>query len=366
MKGEKTLMAKKIGILTGGGDAPGLNAVIRGIVVNGIRSGYEVIGFVDGWAGVLNANTTPLTLEDVEDIHREGGTIIGTSRTPIFPKKEGQKDRSDEAVASLKKVGLHALIAIGGEDTLGEANKLFKDGRFPNIVGVPKTIDNDLNATDYTFGFNTAVNIAMEALDRLHTTTRSHHRVMLIEIMGRHAGWITLEAGMAGGAHMILIPEVNFDFNEICDVVKKRYESGKDYTIIAIAEGCEEADSSKDKAVDAFGHVRLGGVAEEIEKRLEDWLSKNLKKPYPEFKFEARSMVLGHLQRGGAPTAFDRVLGSRLGVEAIELVNNGKFGHMVSLQGTNILAVPLQEAVGTLKTVPPERYEEARKFLGLI
>jgi 6-phosphofructokinase 1 len=358
-------MAQKIGILTGGGDAPGLNAVIRGIVVNGIRLGYEVVGFIDGWAGVLNANTTPLTLEDVDDIHREGGTIIGTSRTPIFPKKEGQKDRSDEAVAGLKKVGLHALIAIGGEDTLGEANRLFKDGRFPNIVGVPKTIDNDLNATDYTFGFNTSVNIAMDTMDRLHTTTKSHHRVMIVEIMGRHAGWITLEAGMAGGAHIILIPEVKFNFDDICKVVKERYESGKDYTLIAIAEGCEEADSSKEKAVDAFGHVRLGGIASEVEKRLEDWLTKNLKKPYPEFKFEARSMVLGHLQRGGAPTAFDRVLGARLGLNAVELVNDGKFGHMVSLQGTDIVAVPLQEAVGTLKTVPTKRFEEALKFLGL-
>ncbi len=235
-------MAEKIGILTGGGDAPGLNAVIRGIVVNGIKSGYEIMGFMDGWAGVLNANVKQLTFSDVEDIHRQGGTIIGTSRTPIFPKKEGQKDRSDEAVASLKKLGLYALIAIGGEDTLGEANKLFKDGRFPNIIGVPKTVDNDLNATDYTFGFNTAVNIATEAMDRLHTTTKAHHRVMIVEIMGRHAGWMTLEAGMAGGAHIILIPEVKFDFDEVCDVIKKRYESGKDYTIIAIAEGIEEEE----------------------------------------------------------------------------------------------------------------------------
>ncbi|MEK7398455.1 MAG: ATP-dependent 6-phosphofructokinase [Candidatus Poribacteria bacterium] len=357
-------MAKKVGILTGGGDAPGLNAVINGIVVNGIRLGYEIHGFIDGWAGVLNANTIPLTLADVEDIHREGGTIIGTSRTPIFPKKEEQKDRSDEAVASLKKLGLHALIVIGGEDTLGEANRLFKDGRFPNIVGVPKTIDNDLNGTDYTFGFNTSVNIAMEAMDRLHTTTKSHHRVMIVEIMGRHAGWITLEAGMAGGAHIILIPEVKFNFDDICKVVKERYEAGKGYTIIAVAEGCEEEDSGKPKDTDAFGHAKLGGVGEEIEKRLEDWLSKNIKKPYPEFKFEARSMALGHLQRGGAPTAYDRVLGIRLGLNAIELVHTCKFGHMVSLQGTKIVPVTLQEAVGTLKTVPDERYEEALVFLG--
>lgn len=357
-------MARKIGILTGGGDAPGLNAVINGIVVNGTRLGYEVWGMIDGWAGVLNGNAKPLSLDDVNDIHRQGGTIIGTSRTPIFPKKEGQKDRSDEAVASLKKLDLYALIAIGGEDTLGEANRLYKDGRFPNIVGVPKTIDNDLNATDYTFGFNTSVNIAMEALDRLHTTTKSHHRVMIVEIMGRHAGWITLEAGLAGGAHIVLTPEVKFNFDEICKIVKERYESGKDYTIIALAEGCEEADSSKEKDVDAFGHVRLGGIGAELEERLQKWLEKNMTKPYPEFKFEARSMTLGHLQRGGAPTAYDRVLGLRLGVNAIKLVDEGKFGHMVSLRGTDIVGVTLQEAVGTLKTVPTERYDEAQIFLG--
>ncbi len=358
-------MARKIGILTGGGDAPGLNAVINGIVVNGIRLGYEVWGMIDGWAGVLNGNAKLLTLDDVEDIHRQGGTIIGTSRTPIFPKKEGQKDRSDEAVAQLKKLGLHALVAIGGEDTLGEANRLFKDGRFPNIVGVPKTIDNDLNATDYTFGFNTSVNISMEAMDRLHTTTKSHHRVMIIEIMGRHAGWITLEAGLAGGAHMVLIPEIKFNFEDICEFVKGRYESGKDYTIIALAEGCEEADSSKEKALDNFGHVRLGGIGKEIEERLQEWLTENMEKPYPEFKFEARSMILGHLQRGGAPTAYDRILGVRLGVNAAKFIDEGKFGHMVSLKGTDIVPVTLEEAVGTLKTVPMERYEEELIFLGL-
>lgn len=356
-------MAEKIGILTGGGDAPGLNAVIRAIVVNGIRHGYEILGFMDGWAGVLNGMNKKLSLDDVEDIHRQGGTVIGTSRTPIFPKK-GSPDRSGEAVESLKKLGIYALIAIGGEDTLGEANKLYNDKRFPNIIGVPKTIDNDLDATDYTFGFNTAVNIAMEAMDRLHTTTRAHHRVMIIEIMGRHAGWMTLEAGMAGGAHVILIPEVKFDFSEICNVIKKRYESGKDYTMIAVAEGVEETDTSK-KGTDAFGHVKLGGVCEELEERLQKWLDTEMKKPYPEFKFEARSMRLGHLQRGGAPTAYDRILGTRLGIKAIELVKEGKFGHMVSLRGTDIIAVTLAEAVGKLKTVPNNRYEEARLFLGM-
>ena len=361
---KEEVMARKIGILTGGGDAPGLNAVIRGIVVNGIKSGYEVLGFVDGWAGVLNANAVSLSLDDVEDIHRQGGTIIGTSRTPIFPKEgKDNPDRSGEAVESLKKLGLYALIAIGGDDTLGEANTLYNDKRFPNVIGVPKTIDNDLEATDYTFGFNTAVNIAAESMDRLHTTAKSHHRVMIVEIMGRHAGWMALEAGMAGGAHVILIPEFEYDFGEVCDVVKKRYESGKGYTMIAVAEGIEEADESK--GTDAFGHVQLGGVCETLQERIQEWLTEEMEKPYPEFKFEARSVRLGHLQRGGRPTAYDRILGTRLGVKAVELVKEGKFGHMVSLQGTDIVAVTLEEAVGRLKTVPEERYEEARLFLGL-
>lgn len=428
-------MAQKIGILTGGGDAPGLNAVIRGIVVYGTRLGYEFVGFLDGWAGVLNAKTIPLSLDDVEDIHRHGGTIIGTSRTPIFPKKKGDPDRSGEVVENLKKLEIYALIAIGGNDTIGEANQLYNDGKgeFTNIIGVPKTIDNDLCATDYTFGFNTAVNIATEAMDRLHTTTKAHHRVMIVEIMGRDAGWMTLEAGMAGGAHIILIPEFEFDFNEVCSIIRKRYESGKDYTIIAVAEGVETTElftiSSKfqgaldNKAIsaelreefkrndasvpdgaavtvkkageewlipetadrgyqirkkgdklkvykvkiDSFLNVLKGGAGKDLEDRIQSWLSEEAKdlKPYPEFKFEARSMALGHLQRGGAPTAFDRVLCARFGIKAVELIKECKFGRMVSLQGTNIVDVSLKEAVEKLKTVPCERYEEARKFLGL-
>jgi len=355
-------MAKKIGILTGGGDAPALNAVIRGIVVNGIKSGYEILGFVDGWAGVLNGNTMQLTIDDVEDIHRTGGTIIGTSRTPIFPKK-GSPDRSDQAVASLKKLGLHALIVMGGDDTQGEADRLFKDKRFPHVVGVPKTIDNDLKSTDYTFGFNTAVEIATQAIDRLHTTAKSHHRVIIVEIMGRHAGWMTLEAGMAGGAHVILIPEVEYDFNEVCGVIKERYESGKGYTIIAVAEGIEETDESS--GVDNFGNVKLGGVCETFQDRVQEWLEENMEKPYPEFKYEARSVRLGHVQRGGAPTAFDRNLGLRYGIQAIELVKSETWGHMVSLQGTEIKAVKLEDAVGGYKTVPDGRYEEAKLLQGL-
>jgi len=355
-------MAKKIGILTGGGDAPALNAVIRGIVINGIKSGYEILGFVDGWAGVLNGNTMQLTLDDVEDIHRTGGTIIGTSRTPIFPKK-GSPDRSDQAVASLKKLGLHALIVMGGDDTQGEADRLFKDKRFPHVVGVPKTIDNDLKSTDYTFGFNTAVEIATQAIDRLHTTAKSHHRVIIVEIMGRHAGWMALEAGMAGGAHVILIPEVEYDFNEVCGVIKERYESGKGYTIIAVAEGIEETDESS--GVDNFGNVKLGGVCETFQDRVQEWLEKNMEKPYPEFKYEARSVRLGHVQRGGAPTAFDRNLGLRYGIQAVELVKSETWGHMVSLQGTEIKAVKLEDAIGGYKTVPDGRYEEAKLLQGL-
>ena len=357
-------MARKIGMLTGGGDAPGLNAGIRGVVVNGIKSGYEVHGFIDGWAGVLNANAKKLTLDDVEDIHRQGGTIIGTSRTPIFPKAgKDNVDRSDEAVASLKKLDLHALIVIGGDDTQGEADRLFKDKRFPHVIGVPKTIDNDLKATDYTFGFNTAVEIGTQAMDRLHTTAWSHHRVMIVEIMGRHAGWMALEVGMAGGAHVILIPEVKFDMNEVYEVIKKRYEDGKGYTMIAVAEGIEETSESKE--TDAFGNVKLGGVCETLQERVQEWLVENMEKPYPEFKFEARSVRLGHLQRGGAPTAFDRILGTRLGVQAVELVKSETWGHMVSLQGTEIKAVKLEDAVGGYKIVPEGRYEEARRFLGL-
>jgi len=303
-----------------------------------------------------------LSLDDVEDINRQGGTIIGTSRTPIFPKK-GSPDRSDEAVANLKKLDLHALIVIGGDDTQGEADRLYKDNRFPHVIGVPKTIDNDLKSTDYTFGFNTAVEIATQALDRLHTTTKSHHRVMVVEIMGRHAGWMTLEAGMAGGAHVVLIPEFEFDMNEVYSVIKARYEAGKGYTIIAVAEGVQETDASKE--TDAFGNVKLGGVCETFEKRIQEWLVENMEKPYPEFKFEARSVRLGHLQRGGAPTAYDRVLGTRLGVQAVELVKAGTWGHMVSLQGTEIKAVKLEDAVGGYRTVPESRYEEVRLFLGL-
>lgn len=383
----------RIAMMTGGGDAPGLNAVIRGITYRSISYGFEVLGAQKGWAGVLNGDFRPLTMADVEDIHRQGGTILGTSRTPLFPKKEGDPDRSEEAVVSLRKAGIDALVAIGGEDTLGEAMKLHKSSRFPNTIGVPKTIDNDVNATDYCFGYNTAITRAMEAIDGLHTTSRSHHRVTIVEVMGRHAGWMTLEAGMAGGAHYIVLPEEEFDTGDICKVILERYRQGKTYAIIAVSEGAsdlklaERVASEREEArkaceaqgldgklidsvvgkveYDSFGHPRLGGIGKLLEKEIESRLKKEIEEMVgPYFKFEARSVLLGHLQRGGAPTVFDRVLGTRLGLKAADLIHEGAFGQMVSLRGTDIVNVSLEEGVGTLKTVPACRYEEAKVFFG--
>ena len=384
----------KVAMMTGGGDAPGLNAVIRGITHKGISAyGFEVLGAQKGWAGVLNGDFRSLALEDVADIHRQGGTILGTSRTPIFPKKEGDRDRSEEAVASLKKAGIDALVAIGGEDTLGEAMRLHTSGRFPNTVGVPKTIDNDVSATDYCFGYNTAIARAMEAIDGLHTTSRSHHRVTIVEVMGRHAGWMTLESGMAGGAHYIVLPEEEFDTGDICAMILERYRQGKTYAIIAVSEGANDpklaekvaaereqvreackAQGLEEKLIDGvvgkvekdtFGHPRLGGIGKLLEKEIQSCLKKEIEEMMgPDFKFEARSVVLGHLQRGGAPTVFDRVLGTRLGLKAADLIHEKKFGRMVSLRGTDVLDVSLEEGVGTLKTVPAARYEEAKVFFG--
>lgn len=344
----------KIGILTGGGDAPGLNAVIRAVVVKGILSKHEIIGFKDGWKGILEDKFEILTLEKVEGLQREGGTILGSSRTNPFKREKGV----EKVVENMKKNNLDALIAIGGEDTLGVANKLFRLNI--NVIGIPKTIDNDVSATDYTFGFDTAINIATEAIDKLHTTAKSHHRVMVVEIMGRHAGWMALEAGIAGDAHIILIPEEPFDINEICNIIKNRKEQGKFYTMIAVAEGaiCPELEAKKKllEEKDEFGHIRLGtgkSIGEVLEKEIE------LRTGH-----ETRSMILGHLQRGGAPSAFDRVLGTRFGLKAIDLVNEKKFGQMVALRGTKIVDVPLEEGVGKLKTVDKERYNEIKIFFG--
>ncbi|MBU0615592.1 MAG: ATP-dependent 6-phosphofructokinase [Nanoarchaeota archaeon] len=343
---------KQIAVLTGGGDAPGLNAVIRGITVKAISLGYDVIGLKQGWAGLLeNGESNPLDLDQVASIHVTGGTILGTSRTNPYKVDNGV----EQVKANLKRLKCDALIAIGGEDTLGVANKLFKEG--VNIVGVPKTIDNDLSGTDYTFGFDTAVNIAAKAIRDLHTTAESHRRIMVVEIMGRHAGWITIHASIAGGAHITLLPEDKFDVKEITKVIKQRQAKGKHHTIIAASEGAipKEGDMVLQAGEkDAFGHVRLGGLGERLAKELEK-----------ECGQEARYVVLGHLQRSGAPSAFDVVLGTRLGVKATELVDQGKFGRMAALKGTEIVDVDLNKAVGTLKIVPKEFIAEEKIFWGI-
>lgn len=341
----------KVGVLTGGGDAPGLNAAIRAVVVKADNCGDQVFAIKDGWAGLLEGRLEPLGLDLVEDIEMEGGTILGTSRTNPYKKEKGE----EKVLDNFKKAGLEALVAIGGEDTLGVASKLSKKGL--KVVGIPKTIDNDLSETDYCIGFHTAVSRAAEDIEGLHTTARSHHRILVVEVMGRHAGWITLEAGLAGGAHFILIPEVAFDIGEVAEVLKKREEKGKLYSIVAAAEGAkprEEKDLlTQTKEKDAFGHIRLGGIAKALAKELEKRTGK-----------ETRATVLGHTQRAGAPNAFDRVLGTRYGVAAIELVKEGKFGQMVSLKGTKILSVPLEKAVGRLRTVDRELYDLAKLFFG--
>ncbi len=342
---------ERIGVLTGGGDCPGLNPVIRAVIRSGVNLGYEFIGIKNGWKGLIENDTTALNLDAIAGILPKGGTILGTSRTNPY-KKPGDLEK---AKANYKLLGLNALIAIGGEDTLGVASKLTKDG-IPNIVGVPKTIDNDLSCTDYTFGFDTAINVAMECIDRLHTTAESHHRIIVVEVMGRHAGWIAVESGIAGGADVILIPEIPIDIDEVCKLIGKRHGRGKTFSIVVVAEGAQFKDKSlitQEEKLDAFGHVRLGGIAEllagEIEKRT---------------GFETRVSVLGHIQRGGSPTAFDRVLGTRFGVKAIELVKNKKFGRMVALSGNKIIDVSLEEAVKALKTVDSELYEIAKVFFG--
>lgn len=341
----------RIGILTGGGDCPGLNPVIRAVVRRALLEGYEIVGIKNGWKGLIDNDTLPLNINTVSGILPKGGTILGTSRTNPY-KKEGDLQKVKD---NFKKIGLDALVAVGGEDTLGVASKLIKDG-LSNIVGVPKTIDNDLSATDYTFGFDTALNVAMECIDRLHTTAESHHRIIVAEVMGRHAGWIAIEAGISGGADMILIPEIPINLDEVCQVIKKRHERGKTFSIIVVSEGAQFKGGTmvtQEQKLDAFGHVRLGGIGEELAAQIEKRTG-----------FETRVSVLGHIQRGGSPTAFDRVLGTRFGVKAVELIINKKFGKMVALSGTRIIDVPLEEAVKALKTVDMELYNIAKVFFG--
>ena len=341
----------RIGVLTGGGDCPGLNAVIRAIVRKGVEHlGHEFVGYRDGWHGAIEGDSGALGVPDVRGILPRGGTILGSSRTNPF-KLEGGAERVVENLAS---EGVDGLIAIGGEDTLGVASRLHAEHGV-NVIGVPKTIDNDLGATDYTFGFDTAVNIAMEAIDRLHTTADSHHRVLIVEVMGRHAGWIAFHAGLAGGANVILIPEQPFDLDHVCRLVGQRLEA-RFAPIVVVSEGALPAGGiaeTQDKGLDAFGHVRLGGIAHWLEGQIEERTGK-----------ETRATVLGHVQRGGTPTAFDRVLATRFGLHAIDAAHAGEWGKMTALRGIDIRLAELSEAVAQLKTVPAELYEEAEVFFG--
>jgi phosphofructokinase-like protein len=340
----------RIGVLTGGGDCPGLNAVIRAVVRKGVDVyGHEFVGFRDGWKGPLEGLTMELGVPRVRGILPRGGTILGSSRTNPL-KVDGGIERIR---GNLAERGVDALIAIGGEDTLGVATALAAEGL--TVVGVPKTIDNDLGATDYTFGFDTAVQVAVDAIDRLHTTAESHHRVLIVEVMGRHAGWIALHSGLAGGANVILIPERPFDIDEVCRYIERRFASHY-APIVVVAEGAtpkEGTIAQQEGELDAFGHMRLGGIGLVLEREIEARTG-----------YESRQTVLGHVQRGGTPTAYDRVLATRFGLHAIDAVHEGESGVMVALRGSDIVRVPLAEATRELKTVPVERYAEAEVFFG--
>lgn len=344
----------RIGILTGGGDCPGLNAVIRAVTRKGIQEGDNILGILHGWKGMMTGQHEELTLRAVSGLIHRGGTILHTTRTNPFKEKDG----GDKVVATFKRLGLDALVAIGGEDTLGVANKLFQDYELP-VVGVPKTIDNDLSGTDVTFGHDTAVSIATEAIDRLHTTAESHDRVMVLEVMGRHAGWIAVHSGMAGGADVILIPEKPFDLDEVAEAISARHARGKNFSIVVVAEGAK-LDAKKagglvkqDEDLDEFGHVRLGGIGQFLAGEIEERTG-----------FETRVTVLGHVQRGGSPTAHDRILATLFGVRAHDLVKEGKFGMMAALVCGKVDAVPIEDAVKELKTVDMYLYEVADIFSG--
>jgi len=346
---------QRIGILTGGGDCPGLNAVIRAVARRSFGRGWEVVGVLNGWRGLIDADTTELTSREVSGLLPRGGTVLGTSRTNPYKVDGGV----ESVLRTFADVRLDALVAIGGEDTLGVAARLFAEHELP-VVGVPKTIDNDLSATDYTFGFDTAVAICTEAIDRLHTTAESHNRVMVVEVMGRHTGWIAVMSGIAGGADVILIPEQPISLGEACAELRKRHERGKDFSIVVVSEGYkltfdtgEQLEVTQEAAVDQFGHVRLGGVGEQLAREIEERTG-----------FETRVSVLGHVQRGGSPTARDRILATRYGLKAADLVHEGKFGRMAALHGDAIVDVSLAEATAELKTVPPEWYDVARAFFG--
>ncbi len=341
----------KVGVLSGGGDAPGINAVIRAVTRKGIQSyGYEIVGIKDGWLGLLQNDFLALDVKSVSGILPRGGSILGTSRTNPFKSEE----EPEKLLSNVRKAGIDAVVAIGGDDTLTVAHRLGELGL--KCVGVPKTIDNDLFGTDYTFGFMTAVGIATEALDRLHTTAETHHRVMILEVMGRYTGWIALMAGLAGGADIILIPEKPFDVDEICEHIKNRQKRGRNFSIIVVAEGARPIGGKEvvySESVDEFGHVRLSGIGYYLGKEVEKCM-----------KTETRVVILGHLQRGGSPTAFDRVLATRFGIAAIDLVHEGRFGRMVALQGNKMVSLPLEEVIGKRKSVDLELYEIASVFFG--
>ena len=349
---------KKIGVLTGGGDCPGLNATIRAVVRKGISEyNYEMCGILAGWKGLIDGNIKELDMNSVSGILHRGGTIIGTSRTNPFGKDN--KGDHERILENMEKLNLHAIVAIGGEDTQGVAFKLSEMG--VNVVGIPKTIDNDLPGTDYTFGFDTAVNIAVEAIDRIHTTAESHNRVMVVEVMGRHAGWIATFAGIAGGADLILIPEKPIDMEEVYTIIKKRHSRGKNFSIVVVSEGIKlPVEENKNEELvlqstktDAFGHVMLGGVGSVLAKMIEKGTG-----------FETRCTVLGHTQRGGTPTAFDRVLGTRFGIAAMELIHKGEFGKIVVLRGNEIIPIALKDVMGQYKTVDDYWYDLAKVFFG--
>jgi ATP-dependent phosphofructokinase / diphosphate-dependent phosphofructokinase len=343
-------------VLTGGGDCPGLNAVIRAVTRRSLTRGHEVVGVRDGWRGLVDGRFMELGPREISGILPRGGTILGTTRTNPYKSDDGV----ERVLANFGSAGLTALVAIGGEDTLGVAARLHEDHELP-VVGVPKTIDNDLSATDYTFGFDTAVWIATEAIDRLHTTAESHNRVMVVEVMGRHTGWIAVMSGIAGGADVILIPEQPITVEDACDELRRRHERGKDFSIVVVSEGYELTYASGERrqvaeearSSDQFGHVRLGGVGDALAREIEERTG-----------FETRVTVLGHVQRGGSPTPRDRVLATRYGLKAADLVHEAQWGQMAALQGDSIVAVPLADAVAELKTVPPGWYDVARAFFG--
>jgi len=346
----------RIGILTGGGDCPGLNAVIRAVVRRSTDRGHEMVAVRDGWKGLTEGIFAPLGRREVSGILPRGGTILGTTRTNPYKVEGGV----ESVLRHFGEAGLDAVVAIGGEDTLGVAGRLYGEHGFP-VVGVPKTIDNDLSGTDYTFGFDTAVTIATEAIDRLHTTAESHNRVMVVEVMGRHTGWIAVMSGIAGGADVILIPEQPITVEDACAGLVKRHDSGKDFSIVVVSEGYELTYASGEhrlvaeeaRATDQFGHVVLGGVGDALAREIEERTG-----------FETRVSVLGHVQRGGTPTPRDRVLATRFGLKAADLVHEGRFGRMAALQGDAIGDVSLDEATRELKTVPSDWYEVARAFFG--